>query len=509
MQEKTYRYWGHGTMAEMKENKVLEDIILEYLPRFNESVKTYLKDNLKTMGDDRIAERINIHMAFCSEEKSHGIGEEMIPFAIKYNNRQAEKIKKDISEDIKKDSWWIEHAGLKKESELRILLLSVHNSQDDNMLSGVQMILVVELEDKKYQREMYFMEVLVDILEGSITDIRDLVDINSWLNKLNRDNIISLMERYVKKVFQKWEEYPGLSREECCRLSYEKNEGRECLARIYLGKKSGYQKKVSGQKGIICFQNTWNHIDKTGLTSKEVEDGRIRYFSKMMELCKDDKYLLTWFDEGKNNTIDLFGVADQKWLMKNQYNRYISFEGYGEWNLNESGETVLLYTKGNYYFSRQSMEKTWEIELKDKGVTEEKNLEKFKQITGKLAEQEHGTCMIVLEKDDITGAVKHLCEDCSRGTQIYGTLNLEKENLDFLKGLTSLDGALLVDKDGKCHAFGVILDGEAKKPGNPAKGARHNSALTYINANSGRCAVVVSEDKTVMIRKSEDIDKIN
>ena len=99
---------------------------------------------------------------------------------------------------------------------------------------------------------------------------------------------------------------------------------------------------------------------------------------------------------------------------------------------------------------------------------------------------------------------RRLCEKCRRGTQIFGVLDLEGNNLEFLKGLTSLDGALLVDKTGKCHAFGVILDGTAVKQGNPAKGARHNSTLTYIEAKAGRGAVVVSEDKTVQIKKSKD-----
>lgn len=495
-------------MAEMKENKVLKDIILKYLPGFNDSVKAYLTKNLKTLGEDGIVDKINIHMAFYSEENKHGIGKKIVPFAVKCNNGQAEEIKKDISEDVKKGSWWKEQADLINGSELRILPLIVHNSQDDNMASSVKMVLVIELREKKYQREIYFMEVLNDILEGSITDIKDIVEAGAWVGKMNGDSTISLMERYVRKIFQEWKKYPGLSQEDCCRLSYEKNEGRECLARIYLGKESGSQKKVKDKNGIICFQNTWNHMEKVGLTPKELEDGRIRYIRKMMELCKNSKYLLTWFDEEKDDSVDLFGVADQEWLEQNQYTRYIGFDGYGEWNLNESGETLLLYTKGNYYFSRQSMEKMWEKNLQDKGVAEKEDLEKFKQITGELAEQEHGTCMIVLEEEDIVGAVKHLCEECSRGTQIYGALDLKRENLDFLKGLTSLDGALLVDKKGKCHAFGVILDGEARKQGNPAKGARHNSALTYINAKPGRCAVVVSEDKTIMIQKSEDKDAI-
>lgn len=500
------------TMAEMKTNKKLKDVIIEYLPQFNNSVKTCLTKNLKTLGDDRIVGKINIHMAFYSEEDKQGIREPFVPFAIRYTDKgQAEEVKVNICEDIKKEEWWKERAGLIKESKLQIFSKSILNSLIDNP-SKVWMVLVIELREQQYQREIYLTEVIIDILRENITDVKDLKD-SGWSKRMARSNTISLMERYQTKVFQKWEKYPMLSMEKCCCLSYERNEGRECLGRIYLGqeKESQNQKKVEKENGIVCFENTWNDMKKDGLEARDLENGKIRYIRKMVELCKDGKYLLTWFDKvenrsvdrGKNDLVDLFGIVDQEWLEQNRYTRYISFEGYGEWNLNEQGEMLLLYTKGNYYFSKQSREKTWEKELQDKEIVEEEFLEKFKKIIEKLSEQEHGTSMIILEEDDIKEEVKRLCKECGRGTQIHGVLNLEKEGLDFLKGLTSLDGALLVDKSGNCHAFGVILDGEAKKQGNPAKGARHNSALTYINAKPGRSAVVVSEDKTILIKKSE------
>lgn len=74
--------------------------------------------------------------------------------------------------------------------------------------------------------------------------------------------------------------------------------------------------------------------------------------------------------------------------------------------------------------------------------------------------------------------------------------------------VTSIDGAVLLDPEGFCHAVGVILDGTAHpKRGNPARGSRYNSAIRYVESCGAPClAVVVSEDGMVDIitRKRAD-----
>lgn len=61
--------------------------------------------------------------------------------------------------------------------------------------------------------------------------------------------------------------------------------------------------------------------------------------------------------------------------------------------------------------------------------------------------------------------------------------------------LTEIDGAVLCDPDGSCHAIGVILDGTASKAGDRGRGSRFNSAVRYINSSQAvSVAMVVSED---------------
>lgn len=67
-----------------------------------------------------------------------------------------------------------------------------------------------------------------------------------------------------------------------------------------------------------------------------------------------------------------------------------------------------------------------------------------------------------------------------------------------MKKVTAIDGAVLIDQRSNCHAIGVILDGLATKKGDPARGARYNSAIRYVESSQHCClAIVVSEDGTV------------
>lgn len=63
-----------------------------------------------------------------------------------------------------------------------------------------------------------------------------------------------------------------------------------------------------------------------------------------------------------------------------------------------------------------------------------------------------------------------------------------------VRAVTSIDGAVLVDPQGNCHAIGVILDGAATSSGDEARGARYNSAVRYQHGVGDGCLVLVVSD---------------
>ena len=64
-----------------------------------------------------------------------------------------------------------------------------------------------------------------------------------------------------------------------------------------------------------------------------------------------------------------------------------------------------------------------------------------------------------------------------------------------LRLVTNIDGAVLIEPNGMCHAIGAILDGLATNKGDSSRGARYNGALRYVSSSKFPVlAIVVSED---------------
>lgn len=103
----------------------------------------------------------------------------------------------------------------------------------------------------------------------------------------------------------------------------------------------------------------------------------------------------------------------------------------------------------------------------------------------------HGTTLVVSED-----AASEAARLGGQATTVTPTL----ATVDLLDHVAQIDGAVLVDPKGICHAIGVILDGEVTAQGDPSRGARFNSAHRY--QRSARCptvVVIVSEDGEVTL----------
>ena len=69
-----------------------------------------------------------------------------------------------------------------------------------------------------------------------------------------------------------------------------------------------------------------------------------------------------------------------------------------------------------------------------------------------------------------------------------------------LRCVSGIDGTILLDPAGFCHAIGIILDGEATDQCTPSRGSRYNSGVRYVQTGSTRrLAIVVSDDRTIDI----------
>ncbi|UOO43817.1 DNA integrity scanning protein DisA nucleotide-binding domain protein (plasmid) [Priestia megaterium] len=114
-------------------------------------------------------------------------------------------------------------------------------------------------------------------------------------------------------------------------------------------------------------------------------------------------------------------------------------------------------------------------------------------------EQKKGTILVILEKEIAMA-------EATRLTQSSTLIKPKKLNIQLLKRLSGIDGAIILDTKGNCHAFGVILDGRITK-GDPGRGARFNSAHRYFRTKEEKevpCVLlIVSEDGHVSILPEE------
>lgn len=103
--------------------------------------------------------------------------------------------------------------------------------------------------------------------------------------------------------------------------------------------------------------------------------------------------------------------------------------------------------------------------------------------------QDHGSMIVVAE--DAVSEAKRLSQ---QGT-IVTPVRLSEL---LLRSVSGIDGTILLDPHGFCHAIGVILDGEANDECSPSRGSRYNSGVRYAQPKGPRrMAIIVSDDRTV------------
>lgn len=105
--------------------------------------------------------------------------------------------------------------------------------------------------------------------------------------------------------------------------------------------------------------------------------------------------------------------------------------------------------------------------------------------------QDHGSMIVIA--DDAAAESRRLAQ---QGSVVEPTLMTDP----LLRRVSSIDGTIILDCHGVCHAIGVILDGPANSSCTPSRGSRYNSGIRYVKATAKpRLAIIVSDDHTVDI----------
>ncbi len=166
----------------------------------------------------------------------------------------------------------------------------------------------------------------------------------------------------------------------------------------------------------------------------------------------------------------------------------IRFLGHSSWDITHAGHSMMRVDYGqprlqvlNIDFNRFS-----DLVARLFGEMMKEDVRSLWELVEEAGNQDHGALIVIYP--DAIHEVERLASQSTR----ISPLNLTP---DLIRTVTSIDGAVLIDKSGVCHAIGVILDGQVSRKGEPSRGSRFNSALRYVESVSTPCiAIVVSED---------------
>ena len=166
----------------------------------------------------------------------------------------------------------------------------------------------------------------------------------------------------------------------------------------------------------------------------------------------------------------------------------VSITGHARWEASVNGDKFVRVTYGKATIPNQPIEFE---ELKDiaERTIGNANTKRIWEIVQAAQESGQGAT-IVVSKNPEAETIRLSAE----GMPIQHDY-LEPEEI---VRLCSVDGAVMIGPDGRCYAFGVILDGVADESGDRARGARFNSAVRYQNMETpSSMIIVISDDGTV------------
>jgi len=263
------------------------------------------------------------------------------------------------------------------------------------------------------------------------------------------------------------------------------------IARTYYEGDAGVGNMVLAHENKSCIKKVVEFKNAPKLCAT-------RAARKLLQLASQDFALHT-------NSDTVYGLVNIKNYVPTDEDVFeVCFLGHHHWQVLHNKQVLMGMKYGQPYLPKSPFD---EIKLKKDiprifGEMTEEQVDRIVSLAREAEKEKHGTMLVV------SAAAK--CESERLATQ--GTcISPKKLTPELLRNLTPIDGAILLNPEGECYAFGVVLDGLATEIGDPARGARYNSAIRYVKSSKHAClAVVVSEDGGVdffpnpkpMIRRS-------
>ena len=240
-----------------------------------------------------------------------------------------------------------------------------------------------------------------------------------------------------------------------------------------------------GKGKILLAEKEHANIKVSIPLSEPVEIDNYRSIRKLLEICSDNLNLLC-----DSDYIYGFGTTKGEYDLSKENLFSIKFLAQFSWELFHDKHSLMRVVNGQPELPKMRIEKS-KFETDVSAVfpkLKSADLKRLWKLVEAAIEQKHGTMVVISSKAE---------SEAQRLKNQATVIKPIKLIPQVMKAVTSIDGAVLIDPKATCFAIGVILDGTATQKGNPARGARYNSAIRYVDKEPESMAVVISEDGMV------------
>ncbi|NBI71013.1 hypothetical protein D3Z50_08055 [Clostridiaceae bacterium] len=368
-----------------------------------------------------------------------------------------------------------------------------------NMEKNIRDLLYMdEMEERIRQKggKAACTDRLVKLLIGDLLNVK-------WL-------IMSFVEGVLEEKQLPKQEY-------LIHISAQKYEQRVVKTKMFF-----YSENSEAGEGNIIFDKNINREDR------ELSFDNMRTIRKMMEMSGEKHGLIV---HGEEETYYIDGIRRvEEGECKNPL-LCIEFNGHMKWSLKQGEDSFIEYCEGDFTIpalegNKQDSEWVKELRcLKDvipKLKEDDNAIHTVQGIINELKKQSHGTSIVFMDNKTLKDEIHRL----GGHKRLYQMKEFNiLEQTEEIIGISAIDGAILADIEGNCHAAGAILDGKSVLKGDSGRGARYNSIVNYVNGvymdyvdkankteNSSPesiwCfAVILSEDEIVSLGIPEELRK--
>jgi len=239
----------------------------------------------------------------------------------------------------------------------------------------------------------------------------------------------------------------------------------------------------SGSGGILLASTDNPHVEIALEFVKPIRLSETRSLRKALEMANPHHHLLCDGEKvvGLARLLGTYEPQDESAFTFNIVAR-------GTWELSHQSEPLLRVSNTRPTLPRPRLDVSHFKSVARRVFAEmgEAEADTLWGLTLEASQASHGTMLVVHRRAD---------EEAARLVPQAQQVRPQLLDTSVLAAVTNIDGAVLIDTRGTCHAVGAILDGHAIGTGDASRGARFNSAVRYHAAHQGdSMVIIVSED---------------